>query len=146
MTAAAKDAPWWDDYMLSGPFTSALAFSKAPGANEVWLTNYFGAVRGSLTSDGSPAAFNQEVKGLEEVVVFDIKAPPRAAGGPPLLTATADVDGFVHAQGLDAAPRQLCAAMDRGSCAFLQEDHSLDYCRTCVEGCCADGLQPGQMG
>jgi hypothetical protein len=129
MAPATKDAPWWDDYMLSGPFTSALAFSKAPGANDVWLTNYFGAVRGSLTPDGSEAPFVQQVKGLEEVVVFDIKAPPRAPGGPPLLTATADVDGFVHANGLDAAPHQLCAAAGKGSCAYFQEDHSLAYCR-----------------
>ena len=111
--------------MLSGPWASDIAFSRAPGDNAVWMANWFGVMRGSVAGGGAPTSFVQRVGGLEEVVVFDLKQVLTAGGGL-LLSAVADVGGFAHVNGYDAAPKQLCPA--GGSCAYLQESQSLAYC------------------
>jgi hypothetical protein len=54
----------------------------------------------TATDSGKPAHFSFQNKGLEEVVVSQLKSPPK---GPPLLSAVLDLGGFRH-DALNAAP------------------------------------------
>jgi hypothetical protein len=126
------DAVWWDQYMLAGPFNTGLQLSRKPGAslNQIWLTNNFGVLRGSVTVTGSASPFLQMTRDLEEVCAFDVKVLSAAAGGH-VLSAVADVDGFTHrAGGMSSAPLQWCNEERgrQGKCAYFQETHALAYC------------------
>jgi hypothetical protein len=128
----AVDATWWDSYMLAGPFNTGLLLSRKPGAslNQIWLTNNFGVLRGTVTAAGSATAFRQLTRGVEEVCAFDVKVLPAATGGN-VLSAVADVDGFTHKGGeMSSAPMKFCNDQRgaQGQCAYFQETHSLAYC------------------
>ncbi len=67
--------------------------------NRVWMAHGFGASR---TDDIFAATVKwQDInRGIEEVCVFDLAAPP----GTPLMSSIADITGFVHDRGLNDFP------------------------------------------
>ncbi|MDQ3001837.1 MAG: hypothetical protein M3Y08_11330 [Fibrobacterota bacterium] len=71
-------------------------------AGNCWFTTGFGIYRTQNLS-GTPAQWVAQMDNLEELVVNIIKAPP-VAGGAALISGTADMIGFVHAD-YDSVPR-----------------------------------------
>lgn len=98
-TASIKHTvPWWDDAMFS-LWTSAIEFDpKVP--EKVWLTDGFGIWQ-TDNINSNPVVWTNYQQGHEEVVSFDLAAPPKGAV---LLSALGDVVGFHHNRGLDAYP------------------------------------------
>ena len=90
-TVTYSSVPWYSGYMKQLPSVAGLAFDPCvPG--RVWLTDWYAVYRTEDIDAGSVLLTNHE-RGHEELVIFTMACPP---GGPPLLSGTADVDGFVH--------------------------------------------------
>ena len=90
-TVTRSTVPWYSDGMKRIQYVAGLAFDPVvPG--RVWLTDWYAIYR---TDDinAHPAILTNDERGHEELVVFTMACPP---SGPPLLSGTADVDGFVH--------------------------------------------------
>jgi photosystem II stability/assembly factor-like uncharacterized protein len=93
--------PWWSDYMQSQPWVSAIAFDPHH-PKKVWLTDWYGIWQ-TENIYTNPGLWTNYQQGHEELVTFSLLAPPKGAL---LLSGVADVDGFYHDNGLDAAPSQ----------------------------------------
>lgn len=113
--------PWWSEYMRNLAWVSAIEFDPhVPG--RVWLTDWYGIWRtDQVTAD--PVRWTNYEQGHEEIVILTLVSPPK---GPLLLSGAADVDGFVHDNGLDAFPSKSFGARGPG----FQDTYSIDYSRT----------------
>lgn len=111
--------PWWTKYMRNLAWISAIEFDPhVPG--RVWVVDWFGIWRTEDIS-ATPTAWTNYQKGHEQVVVFTLVSPPK---GPLLLSGMADVDGFVHNNGLDLYPSE-----DFGENGpRFQDTYSIAYC------------------
>lgn len=90
-TVTHSSVPWYSGYMKQLPSVAGLTFDPCvPG--RVWLTDWYAAYR-TEDIDAATVTLTNYEQGHEELVVFHMACPP---GGPPLLSGTADVDGFVH--------------------------------------------------
>ena len=90
-TVTRSTVPWYSDGMKRIQYVAGLAFDPCvPG--RVWLTDWYAIYR-TEDINASPAVLTNLEHGHEELVVFTMACPPL---GPPLLSGTADVDGFVH--------------------------------------------------
>jgi xyloglucan-specific exo-beta-1,4-glucanase len=74
-------------------------------ANKVWWTNGWGVTRTDAISAFPSAVWNWRMNNLEELVVRQVRVPnkPKASGGADLISAVADVMGYVHPSA-DAVP------------------------------------------
>ena len=90
--------PWYSAGMKKVQFVAGVAFDPfAPG--RVWLTDWY-ATYATADINADPVMLQSHEQGHEELVVFTLSAPPM---GLPLLSGTADVDGFPH-DSLDTFP------------------------------------------
>ncbi len=97
-TQTRSSVPWYSGFMRQIANTAGLAFDPVvPG--RVWLSDWYATYR-TEDINAAPVVFTNHERGHEELVVFTLACPP---GGPPLLSGTADVDGFVH-DALDTFP------------------------------------------
>ena len=97
-TQTRSSVPWFADGMKRIQYVAGLAFDpSAPG--RVWLTDWYATYR-TEDVNADPVVLTNHERGHEELVVFTLSCPP---SGPPLLSGTADVDGFVH-DALDTFP------------------------------------------
>ncbi|MDQ2730797.1 MAG: glycoside hydrolase, partial [Armatimonadota bacterium] len=97
-TLTQSSAPWYSGSMKQIQYVAGLTFDPCvPG--RVWLTDWY-ATYETDNINADPVVFRNHERGHEELVVFTLACPP---GGPPLLSGTADVDGFVH-ENLDDFP------------------------------------------
>ena len=89
--SATSSVPWLpDNAFADGP--SAMVIDPAD-PKRVWFTDTGGVWRTDDIS-AKQQIWHSYVNGLEEMVVFDVKSPPRGA---PLLSAVADHIGFRNA-------------------------------------------------
>lgn len=77
---------WWPEYYFSA-HTSDIAFGSG---NEVWFTDWYGVWKTDNIKANNPLWTNN-VKGIENIVAFDIACPP---SGAPLLVGVADNSGM----------------------------------------------------
>jgi xyloglucan-specific exo-beta-1,4-glucanase len=97
-TETRSSVPWYSAGMKQIQYVAGLTFDPCvPG--RVWLSDWYATYRTEDIS-ATPAVFTNHERGHEELVVFTLACPP---GGPPLLSGTADVDGFAH-DALDTFP------------------------------------------
>ena len=97
-TVTRSSVPWYSDGMKKIQYVAGLAFDPGvPG--RVWLTDWYATYR-TEDINAAPVVLTNHERGHEELVVFTLACPP---GGPPLLSGTADVDGFAH-DALDTFP------------------------------------------
>lgn len=90
--------PWYSQGMKKVQYVAGVAFDPCvPG--RVWLTDWY-ATYETTNIDADPIALRSHEYGHEELVVFTLSAPPT---GLPLISGTADVDGFPH-ESLDTFP------------------------------------------
>ncbi len=90
-TVTRSSVPWYSSGMKQIQYVAGLAFDPCvPGS--VWLTDWYATYR-TEDIDAATVTLTNYERGHEELVVFHMACPP---GGPPLLSGTADVDGFVH--------------------------------------------------
>ena len=97
-TVTRSSVPWYADGMKRIQYVAGLAFDPNT-AGRVWLTDWYATYR-TEDINADPVVLTNHERGHEELVVFTLACPP---GGPPLLSGTADVDGFVH-DSLDTFP------------------------------------------
>ncbi len=97
-TVTRSSVPWYADGMKRIQYVAGVAFSPA-AKGRVWLTDWYATYR-TEDVNADPIVLTNHERGHEELVVFTLACPP---GGPPLLSGTADVDGFVH-DALDTFP------------------------------------------
>lgn len=90
---------WWTPYMRELAWVAAMAYDPHV-RDRVWLVDWYGIWR-TDNINAKPTVWQNWQQGHEEVVVFHLVAPPKGAL---LLSALADVDGFLHDRGLDAFP------------------------------------------
>lgn len=90
--------PWYSASMKKVQYVAGLTFDPCvPG--RVWLTDWY-ATYETDNINADTLALKSHERGHEELVVFTLSAPP---AGLPLLSGTADVDGFPH-ESLDTFP------------------------------------------
>lgn len=111
----AYQAPWYEPYRFAAAVSDLLI--DPSGAGRVWMADWYGVMR---TEDIAAAtvAWTQQVRGIEQMVVPDIIAPP-LPGGAHLLSGAADNKGFRH-----TSLRRYPA----GSFASDGETSGLDFC------------------
>jgi len=97
-TQTRSSVPWYSGGMKRIQYVAGLAFDPSV-TGRVWLTDWYATYRTEDIS-ADPVVLTSHERGHEEVVVFALSCPP---GGPPLLSGTADVDGFAH-DALDTLP------------------------------------------
>lgn len=81
---------WYSSSMRQIQYAAGLAFDPCV-RGRIWVTDWYAAYHAS--ADVSPVNLTATERGHEELVAFDLLAPP---SGPVLLSGVADVDGFVH--------------------------------------------------
>lgn len=113
--------PWWKDILLKQPWTSAVEFDPFV-KGRAWLTDWYGVWR-TEDVNATPVVWTNHVQGHEQTALFTLLSPPRGAL---LLSGMADVDGFIHHNGLDAYPSQSFG----GSGPAFQDTYSIAYCET----------------
>ena len=97
-TETRSSVPWYSPSMKQIQYVAGLTFDPCvPG--RVWLSDWYAAYR-TEDVNAEPVTWTNYERGHEELVVFTLAAP---LGGLPLLSGTADVDGFAHTS-LDAFP------------------------------------------
>ncbi|MEB3178370.1 MAG: hypothetical protein VKL59_04915 [Nostocaceae cyanobacterium] len=111
--------PWWSEYMLSKPSIAALEFDPLV-SDRVWLTDWYGIWR-TENINANPSVWTNHQQGHEELVTFTLVSPPKGAL---LLSGVADVDGFIHNQGLDTYPSRMFSATGPA----FQDTYSIAYC------------------
>ena len=90
--------PWYSGGMKKVQFVAGVTFDPFE-TGRVWLTDWYATYEiGDINAD--PILLRSHEQGHEELVVFTLSAPPM---GLPLLSGTADVDGFPH-DSLDTFP------------------------------------------
>jgi xyloglucan-specific exo-beta-1,4-glucanase len=110
--------PWWTGIMLEQPWIAAIEFD--PNVRDcVWLTDWYGIWR-TDNIRSNPVRWTNYQEGHEEIVAFDLVAPP---SGALLITAAADVGGFYHDKGLEVFPSK---SFDETGPAF-QDTYSIAY-------------------
>ncbi len=97
-TETRSSVSWYSDGMKRIQYIAGLAFDPCV-AGRVWLSDWYATYR-TENIDAAPIVLTNHERGHEELVVFTLACPP---GGPPLLSGTADVDGFSH-DALDTFP------------------------------------------
>lgn len=97
-TETRSSVPWYSDGMKKIQYVAGLTFDPSV-AGRVWLSDWYATYR-TENIDADPTVLTNHERGHEELVVFTLACPP---GGPPLLSGTADVDGFAH-DALDTFP------------------------------------------
>jgi xyloglucan-specific exo-beta-1,4-glucanase len=113
--------PWWTDFMRETAWIAAMEFDPHH-RDRAWLVDWYGIWRTDNLNATKPTWTNLQ-QGHEEVVVFALAAPPK---GPLLLSGVADVDGFAHAQGLDAFPAKSFSTTG----PHFQDTYSIAYSET----------------
>ncbi|WP_051382871.1 hypothetical protein [Gloeobacter kilaueensis] len=113
----ASTLPWFDPAAFTRS-TAAVAFDPFV-AGKAWLSDWY-AVYQTADFTAQPTIWRNAVGGIEQTVTFGLSAP---ASGPLLVSAIADLDGFVHDRGLDAAPSQTFGGR---SGPWYQDTYSLD--------------------
>jgi photosystem II stability/assembly factor-like uncharacterized protein len=113
--------PWWSEYMLSKPSTAALEFDPHV-SGRAWLTDWYGIWR-TDNINANPSVWQNYQQGHEELVTFALVSPPKGAL---LLSGVADVDGFLHNNGLDSYPSRMFSATGPA----FQDTYSIAYSET----------------
>lgn len=108
-TSINHTVAWLPDADFDATITAFAYNPASPGS--VWLSGGYGVYH-TGDMNAQPSIWTPKVRNLEETVIFDLAEDPAGR----LVSAIADLSGFVHTRGLDDFPRQ----------SFMPGDHGLD--------------------
>lgn len=91
------NAAGWRATIPNGWATAAVRFgphAAGSSANTLWLSHWFGTAR--AVQSGGAWSWSDATDGIEETVVHGVLGATSSSANPIVLSATADLDGFVH--------------------------------------------------
>ena len=121
-----SSVPWWSSSMWAA-WISSVAICPT-NSSQLWYGDWYGVWMTQNYTAGTPTWNNFE-KGHEELVMFNLSAPPSPAGAD-LLSGAADVEGFRHTNVNTFPPFSYGNAPGNGSGCNFQATFGLDYCES----------------